>query len=61
MGDHSKAIHGVACGDAFHRRKRFCKQEDFIVKDNLDREIDSSISLELADSLDDISDFEELY
>ena len=30
-----------------------------IVKDNPEWEIDSSISLDFADSLDDISDFEE--
>ena len=35
------------------------KRKGFIVKDNPDWEIDSSISLDLADSLDDISDFEE--
>ena len=34
------------------------KRKGFIVKDNPDWEIDSSISLDLADSLDDISDFE---
>ena len=36
-------------------------RKGFIVKDNPDWEIDSSISLDLADSLDDISDFEEEY
>ena len=34
------------------------KRKGFIVKDNPDWEIDSSTSLDLADSLDDISDFE---
>ena len=53
---------------ALHVEMRFIDESDFlnkrkgfIVKDNPDREIDSSISLDLADSLDDISDFEELY
>ena len=35
------------------------KRKGFIVKDNPDWEIDSSISLDFAYSLDDISDFEE--
>ena len=34
------------------------KRKGFIIKDNPDWEIDFSISLDLADSLDDISDFE---
>ena len=59
-GDHSKAtVSGVARGGAFHRGKRFCKLKGFIVKDNPDWKIDSSISLDFADSLDDISDFKE--
>ena len=37
------------------------KRKGFIVRDNPDWEIDSSISLDLADSLDVISDFEEEY
>ena len=35
------------------------KREGSFKKDNPDWEIDSSISLDLADSVDDISDFEE--
>ena len=35
------------------------RRKGFIVKDNPDWEIGSSISLDFTDSLDDISDFEE--
>ena len=35
------------------------KRKGFIVKDNPHWEIDSSMSLDFADSLDDVSDFEE--
>ena len=51
---------------AFHLEVRFIDESDFvnkiegfIVKDNPHCEIDSSISLDLADSLDDISDFKQ--
>ena len=51
---------------ALHLEVRFIDESDFlnnrkgfIVKDNPNWEIDSSISLDLADSLDDIADFEQ--
>ena len=51
---------------ALHLEVRFIDESDFvnkiegfIVKDNPHWEIDPSISLDLADSLDDISDFEQ--
>ena len=54
------------CDVALTLEVRFIDESDFvnkikgfIVKDNPDWEIDSSISLDLADSLDDISDFEQ--
>ena len=52
---------------ALHLEVRFINESDFInnrkgfivTKDNPDWEIDTSISLDLADSLDDISKFEQ--
>ena len=51
---------------ALHLEVRFIDESDFlnerkgfIVKDNPNWEIDSPISLDLADSLDDIADFEQ--
>ena len=59
MGDRSKLM-------ALREEVRFIDESDFvnkgkgfILKDNPDWKIDSSISLDLADSLDDILDFEE--
>ena len=52
---------------ALHLEVRFINESDFVnkrkgfivTKDNPDWEIDTSISLDLADSLDDISKFEQ--
>ena len=51
---------------ALHLEVRFIDESDFVnkrkgftVKDNPNWEIDSSISLDLADSVDDISDFKQ--
>ena len=60
VGDHSKAILMLRVEMPFIDESDFVnKRKGFTVKDNPDWEIDSSILLDLADSLDYISDFKE--